>query len=66
MLIKQRFCKMELGSKLWSCSDLEKGLRNMSDTPEAELALRKRIEETCFCYIHVSRYRCKYQVVQMS
>ena len=40
--------KMELGSKLWSCSDLEKGLMEMNaSTPDHEASLRKRIEETC-------------------
>ena len=40
---------MELGSKLWSCSDLEKGVQDMSSTPEHEISLRQRIQETSSC-----------------
>ena len=40
---------MMLGSKLWSCSDLEKGYHDMmTETPANVADLRRRILDACF------------------
>ena len=46
---------MELGSRVWSCSDLAKGCAEMNcGTPDHEASLRKRIEETHMGHVYTS------------
>ena len=41
-----------LGSKLWSCSDLEKGYNEiMNETPAAAADLRRRIQDTSHSFL---------------